>query len=210
VPQGILFGGYVAFWSAMAIAPLDRQNWMLSSVLPLALIAALILGRRAFPLSTLSCALMVAFLTLHTIGAHYTYARVPMGLWIQHALHLDRNHFDRLTHFAFGLLFTYPLFEAFRLRLRDSARGLAYYVTLMTQLGLAGAWEIIEAIVAELTHPELGTAFVGSQGDIWDAQHDMLAATCGTIVALLAIAACARWADRRPMLAEPAEGPAIR
>jgi putative membrane protein len=201
----MLFGGYLVFWSAMAVAPLDRQNWVLSSVLPLALLAALIVGRRALPLSTLSCALMVAFLTLHTVGAHYTYARVPMGAWVQHALHLDRNHFDRLTHFAFGLLFTYPLFEAFRLRLRDAARGLAYYVTLMTQLGLAGVWEIIEAIVAELTHPELGTAFVGSQGDIWDAQHDMLAATCGAIVALLVIAACERWRHPRPMPVEPVE-----
>jgi putative membrane protein len=120
-----------------------------------------------------------------------------MGLWMQHALDLDRNNFDRLTHFAFGLLLTYPLLEAFRLRLRDGARALAYYVTLMTQLGLAGLWEIVEAVVAQLTHPELGTAFVGSQGDIWDAQHDMLAATCGTLIALVVIAACERWTGRQ-------------
>ena len=209
MPQGVLFGSYVVFWSAMAIAPLDRQNWVLSSVLPLALLAALVLGRRSLPLSTLSCALMVAFLTLHTIGAHYTYARVPMGLWLQHAFHLERNHFDRLTHFAFGLLFTYPLLEAFRLRLRDNAQALAYYVTLMTQLGLAGIWEIVEAIVAQLTHPELGTAFVGSQGDIWDAQHDMLAATCGTIIALAVIAASERWRHRHPMQAGSVEQTAL-
>ena len=142
MPQGFLFGGYFVFWSAMAIAPLDRQNWVLSSILPLALVAALVLGRRALPLSTASYALMIGFLALHTIGAHYTYSRVPMGLWLQHALQLQRNHFDRITHLAFGLLFTYPLFEAFRLLLKDASRPLAYYVTLMTQLGLAAVWEM--------------------------------------------------------------------
>ena len=205
MPHGFLFGGYVVFWSAMAIAPIDRQNWVLSSILPLALVAALILGRRALPLSTASYALMIGFLALHTIGAHYTYSRVPMGLWLQHALQLQRNHFDRITHLAFGLLFTYPLFEAFRLLLKDVSRPLAYYVTLMTQLGLAAVWEMIEAAVAQLTHPELGAAFVGAQGDLWDAQHDMLAATCGTVIALLLIATWLRWADGAPIGTAAAE-----
>jgi putative membrane protein len=205
MPQGFLFGGYFVFWSAMAIAPLDRQNWVLSSILPLALVAVLVLGRRALPLSTASYALMIGFLTLHTIGAHYTYSRVPIGLWLQHALQLQRNHFDRITHVAFGLLFTYPLFEAFRLLLKDASRPLAYYVTLMTQLGLAAVWEMIEATVAQLTQPELGAAFVGSQGDIWDAQHDMLAATCGTVIALLLIATWLRWADGAPIRTAAAE-----
>ena len=200
--NGFLFGGYFLFWSALAIAPVDRQNWVLSSILPLALVGALVLGRRALPLSTVSYALVIGFLALHTIGAHYTYARVPMGLWLQHAFTLQRNHFDRITHFAFGLLFTYPLFEAFRLLLKDTPQPLAYHVTLMTQLGLAAVWEMIEAAVAQLTHPELGTAFVGSQGDIWDAQHDMLAATCGTIIALL-IGAWLRWRARRPSEQRP-------
>jgi putative membrane protein len=205
MPQGFLYAGYLVFWSAMAVSPLDRENWILSSVLPFALIAALVLGRRALPLSTISCASIVAFLMLHTVGAHYTYAQVPIGVWLQHAFDLQRNHFDRVTHFAFGLLFTYPLFEGFQLRLRDGSAGLAYYVTFMTQLGLAGAWEIIEAVVAQVAHPELGMAFVGSQGDVWDAQHDMLAATCGTVLALLAIAICRRWAGQRSPAIEPGD-----
>jgi putative membrane protein len=210
MPQGVLFGGYVVFWSAMGISPLDRENWVLSSILPLMLVAALLLGRRALRFSTVSCAAMVAFLTLHTIGAHYTYAQVPAGVWLQHALHLERNHFDRITHFAFGLFFTYPLFEVFRLRLAEAPAVFAYYVTLVTQLGLAGIWEIVEAAVAHIAHPELGTAFVGSQGDIWDAQHDMLAATCGAVLALLAIAAGERWARRWRSPTVPAEHPRPR
>ena len=99
-------------------------------------------------------------------------------------LGLERNHFDRVTHLAFGLFLTYPLFELF-LRLTGARRPLLLYLTFMTQLGLAGAWEIIESVVAQVTRPDLGAAFLGAQGDPWDAQHDMLAATCGTVIALL-------------------------
>src|SRR5262245_45143466 len=177
--RAALFGGYVLFWGALGINPIDHDNWVLASILPLALVAALVLARRSFPLSATSCSLVTAFLILHTVGAHYTYSRVPLGVWLQHGLALDRNHFDRITHFAFGLLLTYPLYEAFE-RLTDAGRGLRLYVTFMTQLGLAGAWEIIEAAVAQFTHPELGAAFLGSQGDPWAAQHHIIAAVCGT------------------------------
>jgi putative membrane protein len=168
----------------MGLAPLDPQNWVLSSILPLTFVAALVFGRRSVRLSVASYGLIAGFLALHTIGAHYTYAQVPVGQWLQGLLGLERNHFDRVTHFAFGLLLTYPLFELFH-RLLGGPRRLLVYLTFMTQLGLAGAWEVIEAVVAQLTRPDLGTAFVGSQGDPWDAQHDMLAAIAGTALALL-------------------------
>jgi putative membrane protein len=190
IPAGLL-GGYLLFWGAMGLHPLDRENWLIASILPLTFVAALSLGRRALPLSTGSYVLIAAFLGLHTIGAHYTYARVPTGTWLQAALSLDRNHFDRIVHFAFGLLLTYPLFDAFG-HLTGASRALRYYVVLMTQLGLAGCWEIIEAAVAQVIRPDLGPAFLGSQGDVWDAQHDMLAAACGTLIALLALASWAR------------------
>ena len=99
---------------------------------------------------------------------------MPVGQWLQGLLGLERNHFDRVTHFAFGLLLTYPLFELFH-RLTGARRALLLYLTFMTQLGLAGAWEIIESVVAQLARPDLGAAFLGAQGDPWDAQHDMLA-----------------------------------
>jgi putative membrane protein len=186
--ESALLAGYLVFWGAMGVAPLDPQNWALSSILPLTFVAALVFGRRSMPLSVTSYALIAGFLALHTVGAHYTYAQVPVGRWLQGLLGLQRNHFDRVTHFAFGLLLTYPLFELFR-RLTGARRPLLFYLTFMTQLGLAGAWEIIESVVAQLTRPDLGAAFLGSQGDPWDAQHDMLAATCGTVLALLLTAA---------------------
>jgi putative membrane protein len=180
----VMLGGYLVFWAALGLAPLDPGNWVLASILPLTFVGTLLFGRRALPLSAVSYALIAGFLALHTVGAHYTYAQVPLGHWLQTVFGLERNDFDRLVHFAFGLCLTFPLLEAFR-RL-TGARGLfLLYLTFMTQLGLAGAWEIIEAGVAELARPDLGIAFVGAQGDPWDAQHDMLAATLGTVIGLL-------------------------
>ena len=193
--QPALLAGYLVFWGAMGLAPLDPQNWALSSILPLTFVGALVVGRRAMPLSGASYALICAFLVLHTVGAHYTYAQVPIGHWLQGLLGLERNHVDRVVHFAFGLLLTYPLLEVFH-RLTGAQRPLLFYLAFVTQLGLAGAWEIIESVVAQLARPDLGTAFLGAQGDPWDAQHDMLAATCGTVVALLLIIGRARLRER--------------
>jgi putative membrane protein len=189
--ESTLLAGYLVFWGAMGLAPLDPQNWVLSSILPLTFVGALTVGRRSMPLSTLSYALIAGFLALHTVGAHYTYSQVPAGQWLQGLLGLERNHFDRATHFAFGLLLTYPLHEVFG-RLIGARRALLLYLTLATQVALAGAWEIIESVVAQVARPDLGTAFVGSQSDPWDAQHDMLAAIAGTVLALLLMAAARR------------------
>jgi putative membrane protein len=195
--QPALLAGYLVFWGALGRAPLDPQNWVLSSILPLTFVGALVFGRRAMPLSGASYALICAFLALHTVGAHYTYAQVPVGHWLQGLLGLERNHFDRVVHFAFGLLLTYPLLEVFH-RLTGARRPLLFYLVFVTQLGLAGTWEIIESVVAQLARPDLGTAFLGAQGDPWDAQHDMLAATCGTVVALLLTAGWQRLERREP------------
>ena len=132
------------------------------------------------------------FLALHAVGAHYTYAKVPAGFWIEHLLHLNRNHYDRVIHFGFGLLLVYPVQE-----LLERAAGV--HVTWLSWLALAAIvalssfFEILEAIIAQIVHPDLGAAYLGTQGDIWDAQKDMTAAIVGGILATLAISAVWRW-----------------
>lgn len=127
--------------------------------------------------------MIAVFLTLHTIGVHYTYAEVPVGTWANEVLHLGRNHFDRVVHFSFGFLLAYPMEELFRLG--AGVRGwLLYYLPVMTVLGLSGLWEIVEAWVAGLLHPELGITYLGSQGDVWDAQKDMAAAFYGSLICI--------------------------
>ena len=175
---------YVLLWTILAIDPLDRQDWLLENILALGLIVVLIATYRHFPLSDLSYMLLALFLSLHAIGAHYTYSKVPLGFWIQDLLDLERNHFDRIAHFSFGLLLVYPLRELFLRRVR--VRGFwAYYLPVSGVLALSGFFEIVESWIARLVSPELGTAYLGTQGDMWDAQKDMTVALLGAIFTIL-------------------------
>jgi len=181
-----LLGWYLGFSAIMAIGPTDRQFWAVASVLPVLLVIVLIVSHRAFPLSNTSYLLITLYLTLHTIGVHYTYSKVPAGMWLGQLLELNRNHFDRIVHFSFGFLLTYPLEELFRLLTRVKG-WVAYYLPVITILGLSGLWEIIESWVARAARPDLGLAVLGSQGDIWDAQKDMTAAFYGSILSVVIV-----------------------
>jgi len=190
---------YTSFSLVMSIAPANRQFWLAANILPTVLVMALVLTHRLIPLSNGSYVLITIFLTLHAIGVHYTYSRVPFGSWLQQALHLDRNHFDRMVHFSFGFLLTYPLEEWFRVTARVGG-WLLYYLPVMTILGLSGLWEIIESWVARVAKPELGLTVLGAQGDIWDAQKDMTAAMYGSILCVGLIFAGRKLAERTSMV----------
>ncbi|WP_413933331.1 DUF2238 domain-containing protein [Nitrospira sp. BLG_1] len=175
----------LSVWTAQS--PTDPQFWLISSLLPAAFVVGLIVTHRRFPLSHTSYTLITLFLTLHAIGAHYTYAQVPVGQWMDQVFHLGRNHFDRIVHFSFGFLLAYPMEELFRLG--AGVQGwLLYYLPVMTVLGLSGLWEIIESWVASTLHPELGVTYLGSQGDVWDAQKDIAAALYGALICVTILA----------------------
>jgi putative membrane protein len=185
----------LSIWTAYE--PADRQFWMMASLLPTLLVIALVATHRSMPLSHASYALITVFLTLHTVGVHYTYAQVPVGDWVDQSLQVGRNHYDRVVHFSFGFLLTYPIEELFRIT--GLLRGwLLYYVPVMTILGLSGLWEIIESWVARAVHPELGITYLGSQGDPWDAQKDMAAALYGSLICAAVLFAL-RWNRQRTM-----------
>lgn len=178
---------YVAISIWTAHAPADPQFWLLSSIVPTIFVIGLVVTHRSFPLSHASYIFITVFLTLHMIGVHYTYAGVPVGAWLQQGLDLNRNHFDRIVHFSFGFLLVYPMEELFRLG--AAVRGwVLYYLPVMTVLALSGLWEIVEAWVANAVHPELGIAYLGSQGDIWDAQKDMAVALYGALLCMTLLA----------------------
>ncbi len=194
-----LLAWYVLFSVWMAIDPVDRQNWVLANVLPFLFVGLLAATHRKYPLSNISYVLITLFLTLHTIGVHYTYAQVPFGYWLEAALELNRNHFDRIVHFCFGLLLTYPMGEVFVL-LANVRGALVYYLSLITPVGLSGIWEIIESWVAQIVSPQLGDAYLGSQGDVWDAQKDIAAAFYGAVLCVLLMLAIRRWYQRSARL----------
>ena len=171
-------------WIITAIQPLDRRDWFLENLLVFVYSALLIGSYRRFRFSNLSYALFTLFLSLHLVGAHYTYAEVPFGFWLQDLLGLARNHYDRIVHFSFGLLIAYPFYEVL-LRRSGTYRGWRCFLSASTILAFSAFFEILEAIIAKIVNPDLGAAYLGTQGDEWDAQKDCLLAFGGTIVAML-------------------------
>ena len=178
--QGLLTA-YLVLWAALAIAPVDRLDWLLENILPALLIGLFVGTYRRFRFSDRSYILIALFMALHAVGAHYTYEHVPAGYWMQQALDLQRNHFDRLAHAAFGLLLTYPVRELF-VRLAHLRGFWSHYFALTTVVAFSGLFEILEAWVAQIVSPELGALYLGTQGDIWDAQQDMTAVLTGALL----------------------------
>ena len=179
-----LLAAYVGVWIWTAIAPVYPADWVMENLLVVAFAPLLLLTHRKFPLSDVSYILITLFMMLHAVGAHYTYAEGPFGFWLRDALGLGRNHFDRIVHFSFGLLIAYPVREMF-LRL-VSARGFwAYYFPLDVTLAFSGLYEIVEMIVAKVVSPEAGDAYLGTQGDPFDAVMDMTCAFLGALACML-------------------------
>ena len=192
----LLAACYAVVWIITAIRPIDRGDWLIENLLVFAAVPVLILTYRRLPLSDLSYLLLAIFLALHAIGAHYTYAKVPLGDWMKEALAWDRNHFDRLVHCLFGLLLLVPVREV--LMRTVGTRGFwSYALSFTVIVSASGFFEIVEAIVAQIVSPELGIAYLGTQGDQWDAQKDMAAAVAGAVCASLFLAAIARWRGRK-------------
>lgn len=189
--QGLL-AVYAVFWGLLAVAPVSRETWLLENLLVFALVGLLAATHRRFVFSNASYTLIFAFLMLHAVGSHYTYSAVPAGEWLREALGLERNHYDRVVHFAFGLLFGYPLREI-TLRVGHVHGGWSHVVPVMAVLATSSFYEIIESWAARLVDPDLGIAFVGAQGDIWDGQKDMTLALVGCLIAL----AAGEWHRRR-------------
>jgi putative membrane protein len=179
-----LLAAYLVLWTALAIAPLDRRDWLLENILAVLLAGLLIGTYRWFRFSNLSYVLIAIFMAVHAVGAHYTYEHVPAGDWMKQALDLQRNHFDRLAHACFGLLVTYPVRELF-VRLAHARGFWSHYAALATVVSLSGLFEILEAWVAQIVSPELGALYLGTQGDIWDAQQDMAAVFAGALMCTL-------------------------
>lgn len=182
-------------WVAAAISPTDRFDWLLENVLVFIYGMLLVATYRRFPFSNASYALFIAFLTLHLAGSHYTYAEMPLGHGLKEIFSLSRNPYDRIVHFAYGLLLAYPLYELLRREGRLSISWAAF-VAVNLILSSSGFYEITEGMVAALVSPELGNAYLGTQGDIWDAQRDMRAATVGAILTMVITLAHAKRRQR--------------
>lgn len=177
---------FLAVWIWAAINPSFRHDWLLENYLVFIFVPIILFLGYYFKLSRVSYTLITIFLILHVIGSHYTYAEVPFGFTLQHWFGASRNMYDRLVHFSCGFLLFYPIREMF-MRLAK-VKGFWSYLLPIDLLGSFSAiYEIIEWQAAKSLDPLSGLAFLGSQGDLWDAQKDMSMAIIGAGIAALII-----------------------
>ncbi|WP_018479601.1 DUF2238 domain-containing protein [Pontibacter roseus] len=176
---------FATFWAYSGFTTPDLSNWLLENVLTLSLVIVLAAFYNIFRFSDTSYTLIFLFLLLHVYGSQYQYPENPFGEWLKEHNGHARNHYDRFVHFGFGLLLTFPMHEvsAYGFRLN---RMLNYLLPFLLVLSLSALYEILEWAVADLVYAgnEQGMAFLGMQGDIWDAQKDMALATLGAAIAL--------------------------
>lgn len=164
--------------------PAGRTSWCLEVGPGLIEIAVLAAVYRRLPLSHLVYVAIFLHVQILVYGGYYTYALTPLGNWARDTFHLARNHYDRIGHFALGVV---PSLLAREVLLRCTPLtrgGWLFFLVCSVVLAFAAFWELLEWWTAVLTSPETGTAFLGSQGDVWDAQWDMLLALIGAIVTL--------------------------
>lgn len=180
----ILLGSYVVVFTILAISPFSRAVWLAEN-LPIVLIVLylIFLYWRGVQFSNTSYVLMSVFIFMHTVGGHFTFERVPFD-WPNDFFGFERNMYDRVAHFSVGF-YAYPIAEYLTARKLANTKWLAYLTQLFFIVSVAAFYEIIEWWYAVNKGGEAGVAFLGSRGDIWDAQKDMLMDTLGGVIALV-------------------------
>ncbi len=179
--QLLFYGGYVALFALCAIGPYDRAVWWAENLPIVLLVGVIAWVQRHHAFSNLSYGMMFCLMALHTIGGHYTFSMVPFGI-ITDTFGFERNHYDRVAHFTVGF-YAYPLAEVLYRRHLVNTRWLLWLFPIFSIVSVASAYELFEWQFALIAEPDKGLAVLGSQGDQWDAQKDILADTLGAVVA---------------------------
>jgi putative membrane protein len=172
---------FFVFFVLLGLNPVDRNVWIVEVIPVVGVYLLLIITYVKFRFSNISYTLMSIWLFWHTIGGHYTFANVPFD-FITQSFNFERNHFDRIGHIVVGF-YAYPIAE-FLIRKKYTNTVIASLFSLFFIMSIAASYEIVEWGYAVIEGGNTGIEFLGSQGDIWDAQKDMLADTIGAIVAL--------------------------
>ena len=182
-PWLLIFTAVFLFaWANSLIGTTDMYNWLLENALTFIFVFLLIISYKKHQFSDVSYLIICIYLCLHVYGSKHTYAENPFGYWLKDALNLSRNHYDRLVHFCFGFLLAYPMREMF-LKWFKYPRWVAWLLPIEITLSISAFYEIIEWAVADLFFKAQGDAYLGTQGDIWDAQKDIFLAFSGAIIA---------------------------
>jgi putative membrane protein len=172
---------FTSIWVNTLIGTNDLNNWFLENTLTVIFMLFLVFSFRKYQFSDLSYLLICVYLCLHVYGSKYTYAENPFGYWLKDYFHFGRNHYDRIVHFSFGFLLAYPMRELF-LRWLKYPKTVSWILPIEITLSISGLYELIEWAVADVFFKAQGDAYLGTQGDIWDAQKDIFMAFMGAIL----------------------------
>ena len=182
---------FCAWWLALAIAPHFRQDWLLENVLVFVAVPTLVLTYRNLRFSNTAYTCLFVFFALHELGAHYTYSLVPYDDWsrslvgrgVNALLGWERNQFDRAIHFLYGVLVAPAVVELFAAKAPPTGVW-RFVMPLLFMNSHAVIYETIEWLAAETFGGDLGAAYLGTQGDPFDAQKDMALAFLGALLTL--------------------------
>jgi putative membrane protein len=185
----VLLASFIVIWTALAIRPWYPQDWWLENLLVIVTVPLLVGTFRRLRFSDAAYGCLWVFFVLHVIGAHYTYSEVPYEQWwrnltgesLNALLGFERNHYDRLVHFMYGLLILVPAREL--LAVVAPPRGVWRIILPITFImSHSVLYELIEWAAALVFGGPLGQAYLGTQGDVWDAQKDSGLATLGAVI----------------------------
>jgi putative membrane protein len=180
----VLFVTYIVVFIALGIHPYARDVWYAENIPIVAIVVTLVVMYiRGVRLSALSYMLMSVLIFIHTVGGHYTFERVPFD-WFNNLFGFERNMYDRVGHFSVGL-YAFGFLELIDRYKIINRRWVAYLFPLFAIGFVAMSYELIEWIYADTAGGQAGIAFLGSQGDVWDAQKDMLLDTLGACASLV-------------------------
>lgn len=179
----VLLGLYLLLFAILAINPYDRAVWWAENIPIMLIVLLLVVTYRYFQFSNTAYFLMSFLIFLHTIGGHYTFALVPID-WFTNFFGFERNHYDRIAHFTVGF-YAYAFNELLLKKKLTTSKFVLLSYGILAIMSVAGAYELFEWQFAVSADPNAGIAVLGSQGDIWDAQKDILADTLGAICATL-------------------------
>jgi len=177
-----LLGVVAIVFVVCAISPYDRAVWWAENLPVLVITGLLVWISRHYRFSNASYLLMTVFLVLHTIGGHFTFERVPFG-WVSDLFGFERNHYDRVAHFSVGF-YAYPIAEFLMVRRLVHSRWVLALFPIFAIATVAAGYEIIEWQYALNADAAAGIAMLGSQGDVWDAQKDILSDTLGALLVM--------------------------
>lgn len=173
---------FIIVWVNTYLGTTDLSNWLLENTLTVLSLIFLISTFKKYQFSDLTYLFICIYLCMHVYGSKYTYAENPLGYYLQDLLHTSRNQYDRIVHFSFGFLLAYPIRELF-IQWLKYPKSAAWITPIEITLSIGGIYELIEWAVADIFFTEQGAAYLGTQGDVWDAQKDIFYAFTGAILA---------------------------